>query len=226
MTSEARPKGRQARLQEARESTRRAILDAALDLFISQGYAQVSIRNIAARVEYSPGAIYGYFASKDEIFYALAEEGLRDSRRPRAGRCAECRSHRGRARVGVASLRVQQGPAAVLRAGLPGPPRAAREQGVRALRVHLRDAHPGAGARRALHRRRAVPGDDVCRGGAAAAVGAHRRHCGAAAVAPACPTAWTSIRWCATPSRRRLPAFAPAPRGMRGRSRPRRGRTA
>jgi AcrR family transcriptional regulator len=70
-------KGRQARLLELRETTRRAILDAALDLFISEGYGQVSIRNIAARVEYSPGAIYGYFASKDEIFYALAEEGLR-----------------------------------------------------------------------------------------------------------------------------------------------------
>ena len=78
MTSDARPKGRQARLLEAREITRRAILDAALDLFITHGYGQVSIRNIAARVEYSPGAIYGYFASKDEIFYALAEEGLRD----------------------------------------------------------------------------------------------------------------------------------------------------
>ena len=63
---------------EARETTRRAILDAALDLFISHGYGQTSIRSIAARVEYSPGAIYGYFVSKDEIFYALAEEGLRD----------------------------------------------------------------------------------------------------------------------------------------------------
>ena len=71
------PKGRQARLLEAREITRRAILDAALDLFMTHGYAQVSIRNIAAQVEYSPGAIYGYFTSKDEIFYALAEEGLR-----------------------------------------------------------------------------------------------------------------------------------------------------
>ena len=77
MTEDARPKGRQARLLEARETTRRAILDAALDLFITHGYGQVSIRNIAARVEYSPGAIYGYFTSKDEIFYALAEEGLR-----------------------------------------------------------------------------------------------------------------------------------------------------
>lgn len=78
MTTQPQPKGRQARLLELRETTRRAILDAALDLFISQGYGQVSIRNIAARVEYSPGAIYGYFASKDEIFYTLAEEGLRD----------------------------------------------------------------------------------------------------------------------------------------------------
>jgi AcrR family transcriptional regulator len=78
MTPPEPPRGRQARLLEARASTRRAILDAALDLFITLGYGQVSIRNIAARVEYSPGAIYGYFESKDEIFYALAEEGLRD----------------------------------------------------------------------------------------------------------------------------------------------------
>ena len=77
MTVAQPAKGRQARLLEHRETIRRAILDAALDLFISEGYGQVSIRNIAARVEYSPGAIYGYFASKDEIFYALAEEGLR-----------------------------------------------------------------------------------------------------------------------------------------------------
>ena len=78
MVQETPSKGRQARLLELRETTRRAILDAALDLFISHGYGQTSIRNIAARVEYSPGAIYGYFASKDEIFYTLAEEGLRD----------------------------------------------------------------------------------------------------------------------------------------------------
>jgi RND family efflux transporter MFP subunit len=69
--------GRVERLQHARETTRRAILDAALELFIADGYAQVSIRNIAAKVEYSPGAIYSYFASKDEIFFALAEEGFR-----------------------------------------------------------------------------------------------------------------------------------------------------
>jgi AcrR family transcriptional regulator len=65
------------RQQQARDLTRRAILDAALELFVADGYAQVSIRNIAAKVDYSPAAIYSYFASKDDIFHALAEEGFR-----------------------------------------------------------------------------------------------------------------------------------------------------
>ena len=37
----------------------------------------VSIRKIAERIEYSPAAIYSYFAGKDDIFFALAEEGFR-----------------------------------------------------------------------------------------------------------------------------------------------------
>ena len=69
--------GRGERRQQAHEETRRAILDAALALFVADGYAQVSIRNVAAQVEYSPGAIYSYFPSKDAIFFALAEEGFR-----------------------------------------------------------------------------------------------------------------------------------------------------
>lgn len=68
---------REIRHQQARDATRRAILDAALELFVAHGYPQVSLRNIAAKVEYSPGAIYTYFPSKDEIFLALAEEGFR-----------------------------------------------------------------------------------------------------------------------------------------------------
>ena len=71
------PLSREERQQHARATTKRAILDAALSLFVSDGYAQVSIRNIAGKVEYSPGAIYSYFKSKDEIFFALAEEGFR-----------------------------------------------------------------------------------------------------------------------------------------------------
>jgi AcrR family transcriptional regulator len=68
--------GIKERHEREKETMRRAILDAARDLFVSEGYQNVSIRKIADRIEYSPAAIYGYFPSKDDIFFALAEEGL------------------------------------------------------------------------------------------------------------------------------------------------------
>jgi AcrR family transcriptional regulator len=73
---EAREVGIKERQERERESVRRAILDAARDLFVAEGYQHVSIRKIAERIEYSPAAIYGYFPSKDDIFFALAEEGF------------------------------------------------------------------------------------------------------------------------------------------------------
>jgi AcrR family transcriptional regulator len=69
--------GIKERHERDREAVGRAILDAARDLFVSEGYENVSIRKIAERIEYSPAAIYSYFPSKDDIFFALAEEGVR-----------------------------------------------------------------------------------------------------------------------------------------------------
>jgi len=69
--------GIKERQERERELVRQAILDAARALFITEGYSQVSIRKIAERIEYSPAAIYSYFAGKDDIFLALAEEGFR-----------------------------------------------------------------------------------------------------------------------------------------------------
>jgi AcrR family transcriptional regulator len=69
--------GIKERQERDREAVRRAILDAARELFVREGYQNVSIRKIAERIEYSPAAIYGYFPSKDDIFFALAEEGFR-----------------------------------------------------------------------------------------------------------------------------------------------------
>src|ERR1700674_5783714 len=69
--------GIKERQERDREAVQRAILDAARDLFVDEGYQNVSIRKIAERIEYSPAAIYGYFPSKDDIFFALAEEGFR-----------------------------------------------------------------------------------------------------------------------------------------------------
>ncbi len=68
--------GIKERQERDREAVRRSILDAARELFVSEGYGNVSIRKIAERIEYSPAALYGYFPSKDDIFYALADEGF------------------------------------------------------------------------------------------------------------------------------------------------------
>jgi AcrR family transcriptional regulator len=69
--------GTRERQEREREIVRRAIVDAARELFVAEGYGKVSMRKIAERIEYSPAAIYSYFPSKDDIFYALAEEGFR-----------------------------------------------------------------------------------------------------------------------------------------------------
>lgn len=69
--------GTKQRQERERELVRRKILDAATELFVAEGYRNVSIRKIAERIEYSPAALYSYFPSKDDIFLALAEEGFR-----------------------------------------------------------------------------------------------------------------------------------------------------
>ncbi len=55
---------------------RKLILEAAMELFVNEGYNGVSIRKIAEKIEYSPGSIYTYFTDKDSIFYALHLEGF------------------------------------------------------------------------------------------------------------------------------------------------------
>jgi AcrR family transcriptional regulator len=55
---------------------RKIILNAAMELFIKEGYSGVSIRKIAEKIEYSPGSIYTYFTDKDSIFYELHVEGF------------------------------------------------------------------------------------------------------------------------------------------------------
>ncbi len=67
--------GIKERHERERTAVREAILGAARELFTAEGYRNVSMRKIAERIEYSPAAIYSYFDSKDEIFFALAEEG-------------------------------------------------------------------------------------------------------------------------------------------------------
>lgn len=84
--------GIRERQDRERHAVRASILTAARDLFVNDGYPNVSIRKIAERIEYSPAAIYGYFPGKDDIFFALAEEGfqrLDDAIKAVAGQAAD-----------------------------------------------------------------------------------------------------------------------------------------
>ncbi len=53
------------------EVTRLSIEEAAISLFLEQGYHATSMRQIADRAELALGGIYNHFASKDEIFEAI-----------------------------------------------------------------------------------------------------------------------------------------------------------
>ncbi len=53
------------------ETTRLAIEDAALKLFMEQGYHASSMRQVADRAELALGGIYNHFKSKEEIFEAI-----------------------------------------------------------------------------------------------------------------------------------------------------------
>src|SRR4030095_10371052 len=53
------------------EVTRLAIEDAALELFMEQGYHATSMRQIKDRVGMALGGIYNHFSSKEEIFQGI-----------------------------------------------------------------------------------------------------------------------------------------------------------
>lgn len=51
--------------------TRLAVEDAAIELFMEQGYHATSMRQIAERANLALGGIYNHFSSKEEIFEAI-----------------------------------------------------------------------------------------------------------------------------------------------------------
>ncbi len=62
-----------SRLRQARR-TRAALLAAARAAFSENGYAGASLDDIATRAGFTKGALYGHFASKDDLFLALLAE--------------------------------------------------------------------------------------------------------------------------------------------------------
>ncbi len=67
------------RPSEAESSKRHAILDAATDLFIAQGYGAVSMDAIARSAGASKATLYAYFRSKDQLFATIIREACQSN---------------------------------------------------------------------------------------------------------------------------------------------------
>jgi AcrR family transcriptional regulator len=65
--------GPKERREREREEIRTRILDAARELFASEGVESVTMRRIADRIEYSPTAIYFHFRDKEALLSELCD---------------------------------------------------------------------------------------------------------------------------------------------------------
>ncbi len=60
--------------EERRQRTRRALLDAAAELFAARGVEGASVDAIALAADRTSGAVYDHFGSKEGLLFALLEE--------------------------------------------------------------------------------------------------------------------------------------------------------
>jgi len=66
--------GVKERRAREKSETRDKILDAARELFVTEGYEGVSMRRVAEKIEYSPTAIYVHFSDKQQLFHELCQQ--------------------------------------------------------------------------------------------------------------------------------------------------------
>jgi AcrR family transcriptional regulator len=63
---------------ESQARTRRTLIDAASVVFARRGFRGASIREVAEEADYTKGAVYSNFRSKDELFLAVLETRLQE----------------------------------------------------------------------------------------------------------------------------------------------------
>ncbi|MGK3989558.1 TetR/AcrR family transcriptional regulator [Sorangium sp. So ce136] len=69
------------RREQQKENLRGAILAAAGELFLEQGYEAFSMRQVAERIGYSATTIYRYYEDKDDLLFAIVLEGFTEFQR-------------------------------------------------------------------------------------------------------------------------------------------------
>jgi AcrR family transcriptional regulator len=77
MTSSAIRTASLARRERQKAETRQAILDAARELFVTEGVEATTMRAIAAKIGYTPTAIYHHFQDKEGLIVELCMADFR-----------------------------------------------------------------------------------------------------------------------------------------------------
>ena len=70
------PPSVQTRREKQRAELRSELVEAAHKLVQEEGYEGLTIRKLAKRVGYAPMSVYSYFADKQDILFALAEDAF------------------------------------------------------------------------------------------------------------------------------------------------------
>jgi AcrR family transcriptional regulator len=65
--------------KEKRDEIRRALVEAAVALFVEKGLAETSMREVAARAGVAPGTAYKYFPDRDKLLLAFFEMKFADA---------------------------------------------------------------------------------------------------------------------------------------------------
>lgn len=73
--------------KEQKEHRRQEIIYAALELFVSRGYAATKITDIAKRANMSTGLMFHYFESKEKLYEELIRMGLEGTAYPGEQKC-------------------------------------------------------------------------------------------------------------------------------------------
>src|SRR5918999_501197 len=65
---------------QIKENNRRAILEAAREVFGCQGYRSATVRDIISATPLASGTFYNYFKSKEEVYAALRDQAAEEIR--------------------------------------------------------------------------------------------------------------------------------------------------
>jgi AcrR family transcriptional regulator len=74
MMNQSVPVKEQTRRERRIERQRKAIMDAAAELFAQKGYRATTTRDIAEAVDIGESTLYGYFSSKKELLQAILSQ--------------------------------------------------------------------------------------------------------------------------------------------------------